>query len=122
MGWYNVFNAAEAGLWGVVAAIIAWRTPCATRQQRAAVGLACVSFAAFGLTDLLEIGRAGVIPLWLWTFKITCGSGILAARYTWRDWNTFRWRDPEFLFGAGCLAAVVALFVMQRVVEPLAMR
>jgi threonine/homoserine efflux transporter RhtA len=118
MDWYNAFNAVEAGLWFVVAAVIAGWTPCATRQQRAAVWLACVSFALFGLTDLLEIGRAGAIPLWLWGLKIACGSGILAARYTWRGWRTFRWRDREFLFGVGCLTAVGMLIVVQRGVEP----
>jgi len=117
MGWYNTFNAVEAGLWGVVAVVIACCTPCSTRQQRAAVTLGSAAFMAFGVTDLLEIGRAGAIPLWLWGLKIACGSGILAAHYTWRGWTTFRCRDREFLFGLGCLVAVAIMIAVQHVVE-----
>lgn len=81
--------------------------------------LATAAFVAFGVTDLLEIGHGGVIPLWLWAFKIACGCGILAARYTWHGWNTFRWRDREFLFGIGCLVAVGVVITVQQVLGQL---
>jgi hypothetical protein len=117
MDWYDTFNTVEAALWGVVAGVILRRTPCSSRQQRAAVSVAAGAFAVFGLTDLLEIGRAGTIPWWLWTAKIICGCTILAARYTWRGWNTFRFRDREFLFGLGCLVAVGVVIAMQNRVQ-----
>lgn len=83
MNWYNTFNAVEAGLWGVVAIIIIIRVPCQSWQQRFGMLLGSVAFIAFGITDVLEIGREGFIPLWLWGLKIACGIGILSARYTW---------------------------------------
>ena len=46
--------------------------------------------------------------------RLALGSGIVAARYTWRGWVTFRWRDREVLFGLGCLVAVGALITLQR--------
>ncbi len=113
MSWYQAFNLIEAGLWFVVAMVIAIRAPRATRQQFRGVILATVSFSLFGVTDILEAFHEGFIPLWLWGMKCLCGVGILSSRYTWRGWNTFRWRDREFLFGLFCLAAVVILIVLQ---------
>lgn len=113
MNWYESFNLAEACLWVLVAAVIVIRAPRKSRQQRWGVFLGAVSFVAFGLTDVIEARHQGSIPLWLWGFKILCGVGILSARYTWRGWSTFRWRDREFLFGLGCLIAVIAVIVLQ---------
>jgi hypothetical protein len=117
MNWYDTFNAIEAGLWGMVAAVILCRTASSTRQQRGAVVLAGLSFVTFGVTDLLEIGTDGLMPLWLWGCKVACGAAILSARYTWLGWDRFRWRDREVLFGLACLVAVVVLIVLQ-ITEP----
>jgi hypothetical protein len=114
MNWYNTFNAVEACLWGLVAVVIPLKASRDSAQQRIGVWLASAGFVAFGVTDLLEIGRQGAIPLWLWGFKIACGVSILVARYTWRGWNTFRWRDREVLFGLFCLASALALILLQR--------
>jgi hypothetical protein len=99
MNWYDAFNAIEAGLWASVALVIPCRFAANGLQQRAAVVLASVSFLAFGVADLLELGRDGLLPLWLWVTKIGCGGAILAARYTWIGWNRFRWRDREMVLG-----------------------
>jgi hypothetical protein len=114
MLWYDRFNLVEACLWGLVALVIPFRARAADLQQRAAVVLASVAFLAFGGTDLLEIGCAGHIPGWLWGLKIACGAAIVAARYTYRGWRTFRWRDREFLFALALLAAVIAVIGLQR--------
>jgi hypothetical protein len=113
MNLYNTFNVIEAGLWGIVALVIAWRTPRHSAQQRLAVLLGSGGFLAFGMTDLAEVGRDGALPLWLWGCKIACGVTILAARYTWRGWGLFRWRDREVLFGAACLLAVALIIWLQ---------
>lgn len=118
MNWYNAFNAAEAGLWATVAVIIPARVACATRQQWAGVTLACAAFLAFGGTDLLEIGREGSIPMWLWAAKVACGTMILSARYTWLGWNRFRWHNRDVLFGVACLASVGVLIALQWWIEP----
>jgi hypothetical protein len=120
MNWYNIFNAIEAGLWFVVALAIPCRIPCLSRQQRLGVILGCLAFITFGITDILEIGREGFIPLWLWGLKVACGTAILTARYTWLGWNKFRWRDREVLFGLACLASVGVLIYLQQVNERLA--
>jgi hypothetical protein len=116
-GWYEGFNVVEAVLWWIVAYVIYRRAPRESLQQRLAVLLAIVAFVAFGISDLLE-AREGFMPLWLWGFKCLCGAAILAARYTWRGWSTFRWTDREFLFGLGCLMAVIALITLQLSVVP----
>lgn len=117
MDWYNSFNTVEALLWFAVAIVIAVRVPTQTRQKRFGAGLASASFLVFGVTDLLEVGRAGHLPLWLWGLKIACGVGIFVSRYTWLGWNRFRWRDREFLFGLGCLVAVLVVIVLERWLE-----
>ena len=113
MTWYQTFNAAEAGLWVIMAIVIPLQAKCASRQQRLAVVLACLAFLAFAASDLLEINFETAIPWWLWGMKIACGTAILAARYTWLGWEKFRWRDREFLFGIFLLAATVTVIVLQ---------
>jgi len=117
MNWYNSFNAAEAGLWMLVAAVIPFRAARVTTQQRFAVLLGSPAFLTFGVTDLMEIGREGSLPMWLWGLKVACGAAILSARYTWLGWSRFRWHDREVLFSAGCLAAVIAVIALQRQIE-----
>jgi len=122
MNWYNSFNAVEAVLWGLVAIVIPFRVTCTNPRQRATVVLGSFAFVAFGVTDILEISHEAAIPLWLWGCKVACGVAILIARYTWLGWNRFRWRDREILFGLGCLAGVVVVFFLQRILNPLAIR
>lgn len=117
MNGYDTFNLVEACLWGVVAIVIALRAPRSSRQQRTGLILGVVAFLAFGVSDLLEIGKNGMLPLWLWGFKIACGIAILAARYQWLGWRKFCWRDREFLFGLGCLLAVLAVITLQRILH-----
>lgn len=117
VSWYNAFNAVEAILWALVALFILCRVPCANHKQRAAVVLAGVAFLAFGITDLLELGKDGSLPLWLWGRKVACGIGILCARYTWLGWTRFRWRDREVLFGLACLFAVALIVCVQRLLN-----
>jgi hypothetical protein len=116
MSLYDAFNAIEAVLWAVVAVVIWCRAPTPTRQQRLSVHLALAAFLAFGATDLLEIGSQGRLPMWLWGCKIGCGVAILIARYMWRGWATFRWRDREMTFAARCLIAVVGVVALQRLI------
>lgn len=118
MNWYEWFNLTEAGLWMLVATVIVFRVPRKSLQQQWGVFIGVVSFVAFGVTDVVEARHGGSIPLWLWGFKILCGVGILSARYTWRGWSTLRWSDREFLFGLGCLMAVIAVIVLQYQIGP----
>lgn len=113
MPWYDAFNLVEALLWALVAAVIFRRAPAATPRQRCAVTLASTAFILFGLTDVLEVGTHGRPPMWLWAAKIACGGTILAARYHWRGWRTFGWRDRELLFGLCCLTAVLLIVALQ---------
>lgn len=113
--WYVQFNLLEGLFWMMVAAVIALRVPAGTFQQRFAVLLAALAFVVFGVTDWLESRYEAKIPLWLWALKIACGCTVLAARYTWRGWHTFRWRDRELGFGVFCLMSVFALIWLQSV-------
>lgn len=113
MVWYDRFNLIEAVLWVLVALAVLFRSSPATPQQRWGVALGGAAFVVFGGTDLLEIGCAGFVPLWLWGLKIACGCAIFAARYLYRGWQTFRWTDREFLFGMAMLAAVGVVIAVQ---------
>lgn len=113
MLWYDAFNLCEAVLWGFVAGVVFERAPVASGRQRVAVLLGSLAFILFGLTDVLESGTGGLIPLWLWSVKVGCGVMILAARYHWRGWTTFRWRDREVLFALACLTAVATIVTLQ---------
>lgn len=117
MLWYDLFNFIEACLWGLVACALPFRAKADLPQQRVGVALGSAAFLAFGATDLLEIGRAGHIPGWLWGLKVACGAAILSARYTYRGWRTFRWRDREFLFALACVAAVAVVIAVQQRAE-----
>lgn len=119
MNWYDAFNAIEAVLWVIVAGVIAIRVPRTTAQQRFAIILGSMAFLAFAGTDLLEIGRTGTFPAWLWGLKIGCGIAILAARYTWRGWHRFRWTDREMQFGIACLIGVAVIIALQRWLDAL---
>jgi uncharacterized membrane protein len=114
MNWYDLFNTLEAVLWVGVAVVVV-RTPRRNRREAAACGLAVVGFLVFAATDLLEIGRDGRLPLWLWGLKIACGTAILAARFLWL--GRFRWRSRELLFAVGCLLAVLLILVLQHLLD-----
>lgn len=120
MPWslYDWFNFTEAWLWWGVAVFLMWKVTASTAQQLWAIRIGSVGFVFFGVTDLLEIGTAGRVPLSLWGVKIICGSIILSARYTWRGWRTFRWKDREFLFGIFSLLSVCGLILLQSMVSP----
>lgn len=113
MNWYGAFNVVEAVLWLFVAVVIPFRAKAAGSRQRLAITMGSVAFVAFGVSDLLEVGREGAIPLWLRAYKVACGVAIYAARFTWRGWSFFRIRDREVLFGIGCVIAVVVLVSLQ---------
>jgi hypothetical protein len=113
MSLYDLFNAAEGLLWWGVAAYLLWRVPTDEPRRRRALRAAAAIFLVFGITDWLELGTGGRLPLWLWGLKIACGAGIFACRYEWRGWHTLRWNDREVLFGVGCLVGVAIIVVVQ---------
>ena len=115
---YRWFNLIEALLWLIVAAIVSFRVPRSTSQQRRGVALGAFAFVLFGLSDVVEVQHTGNYPWWLWGWKIICGTLILVSRYTYIGWHRFRWRDREFLFGLSCLIAVmIVIFIQQGVIS-----
>ncbi len=79
MSLYDLFNAAEGLLWWGVAAHLLWRVPTDEPRRRRALCAAAAIFLVFGVTDWLELGTGGRLPLWLWGLKVACGAGIFAA-------------------------------------------
>lgn len=111
---YGLFNSVEAILWLVVAAVVQGTGSGECPRRRFARRVGAVAFVFFGGSDLAEVFHEGNIPMWLWTWKITCGIAIFYARYQWRGWQTFRFSDREFLFGCFCMIAVVLLMLLQQ--------
>ena len=104
--WPWNFNHVEAVLWLGVAVFLVTRVKPVHRRQRWALWAAAATFVVFGVSDWLEAGHSGTVPLWLYAVKIACGASIFACRFTWLGWRTWHWRHREFLFGVFCLAAV----------------
>lgn len=103
------FNRAEALVWFAVAACLPFVVRSASRRQIRCVFAASFGFVLFGVTDLLEAGRVGDVPAWLWAFKIACGSHLLVCRLIYIGRENFRPDDRWLLFGLFCLAVSVAL-------------
>lgn len=106
------FNRIEAIVWFLVALGLPFVIKSESRKQRLSVFAASFGFILFGITDLLEAAIDGVIPAWLWAFKISCATLLLACRFFYIGWRNFRLNDKWFLFGLYCLAASVVLIVL----------
>lgn len=113
MTFYDGFNLIEGVLWWGVAALLLRNATRANSRRRRLFLVAALVFGLFGVTDWLEVGRAGQLPLWLWALKVTCGATILWTRYEFRGWHTLRWHDRELLFSAGCLVGVAIAITLQ---------
>lgn len=111
--WYRNFNLLEGVLWVGVAVFLVSRVKPATRRQRLALWGAVVTFVVFGISDWLEAGRQGRVPLWLYAVKIACGAALLACRFTWLGWRHWHWRRPEVVFALFCLVAVAGAIWVQ---------
>jgi hypothetical protein len=78
---HAAFNAIEAGVWSLIASVIAWRSWRATGRTRVVGATAAVAFAAFAVSDLIEIQTgAWYRPLWLLAWKAATVV-VLAACY-----------------------------------------
>jgi hypothetical protein len=106
LDWYQAFNHIEAILWVGVAVFLVARIKPASPRQRWALWAAAATFGVFGLSDWLEAGRQGRVPLWLYSMKVACGVSIFLCRFTWLGWRRWHWLHREFLFGLFCLVAV----------------
>jgi len=89
-----------------VAVFLVCRVTPATRGQRVALWGAAVTFVVFGISDWLEAGLQGRVPLWLYAMKIACGTALLICRFTWLGWQHWHWRRREVVFATLCLIAV----------------
>ena len=105
------FNRAEALVWFVVAVWLPFVVRSESRKQQLGVYAGSIGFVLFGISDLLEAGRAGDIPAWLWVLKISCGAFLLSCRILYVGLENFRLNDRWLLFGLFCLAVTVALIL-----------
>jgi hypothetical protein len=77
----STLNVAEAVLWFVLAAVIAWRSLRSERRVRTCARIAALTFVAFAVSDLIESKTgAWYRPLWLLVWKAAC-IVILASCY-----------------------------------------
>jgi hypothetical protein len=82
----SVFNAVEAAVWLVVAAILTWASWRRTGRIRAYGAVAALSFAAFAASDVVEIQTgAWYRPLWLLAWKAACIATLAVCYYRWRQ-------------------------------------
>jgi len=69
-------------------------------------------FILLGITSLLEAGRTGDLPAWLWTSKIACAVFLSSCRFTYIGWQNFPLNDKWLLFGLFCLAANAVIIAL----------
>jgi hypothetical protein len=71
---HTLYNALEFGLWLILATALTWRASSARHDSRKAPFLiAAAAFAAFGVSDLVEIQTgAWYRPWWLLVWKVSC--------------------------------------------------
>lgn len=83
---HAVFNTFEAVLWAVVAITIAWHLRAAKRSVRLNGAAAAIAFAAFSLSDVVEIQTgAWYRPPWLLVWKTACIVVLLACYVRYRQ-------------------------------------
>jgi hypothetical protein len=114
MNWYNVFNSIEAALWAAIALSVLFATPIASRRQRAAVWVGCLALIAFGVTDLLELGRDGRLPLWLWGLKAVVFGLMVACQMVYSGVKQVRWNSREIVLCTGLGLGALGIIVLQR--------
>jgi hypothetical protein len=114
---YEAFNHLEAAAWFIIAIVLPFRVARRSRKQNVIVFTASVTFIAFGFTDILEAPTHGDLPIWLWIYKFACAAILLACRYTYLGWCSFRLSDRYLLFAILCLAASVLAIFLPRILE-----
>jgi hypothetical protein len=83
---HAVFNAIEAVVWSLIAAVLAWLSWRATGRTRAVCATAAIAFAAFAVSDLIEIQTgAWYRPLWLLAWKAACIIVFVACYFSARQ-------------------------------------
>jgi hypothetical protein len=122
MNWYDDFNRLEGVLWWLVALGVLGLTKRRTSKQHALTWLAAAGFVVFGVSDWLEVGCEGRLPLWLWALKIGCGVVILGCHFAWTGWQPGQLRSREFRFAMVCLAAVCGILLLQAVFDQVTSR
>jgi hypothetical protein len=66
-------NFVEAGLWAIIAVVIAVKAIFEPRAIRRLFVVLAIAFAAFGLSDVVEAGSgAWWRPWWLFAWKVGC--------------------------------------------------
>lgn len=72
------FNLAEGIFWATVAGTVFWRTRRSAQLRKLGAGTA-LTFAAFGLSDFIEVKtRAWYTPWWLFALKAACVASLIA--------------------------------------------
>lgn len=111
---YETFNYVECAAWFVIAAVLPLRLRGSVPpEKRGAVIRAVVTLAAFGLSDFFEARTHGLIPPWLWGWKLLCAACLLKCRYDYIGRERFRWLDRTNILALICLLAVIlAMFLL----------
>jgi hypothetical protein len=77
---HMAFNTIEAIVWFAIAIGLAWRSLSAAGRMRIIGLTAAVAFAAFGVSDLVEIQTgAWYRPVWLLAWKAACIIALVAC-------------------------------------------
>jgi hypothetical protein len=81
----TTFNTVEAIVWFAIAIGLAWRSLSAAGRTKNIGITAAVAFAAFGVSDLVEIQTgAWYRPAWLLAWKVACIVILVACYFRMR--------------------------------------
>lgn len=82
---YSDFNYLEALVWVIIGGALLWRQAHGyfPREKRGIIRSAAIAFFFFGCTDIMEADFEfnGLVPLWVWAWKIFFGAVLVKCRY-----------------------------------------
>lgn len=109
---FEIFNRIEACIWFSAAIGLLFFIKWDSKRQLASIRIATFGFVLFGITDLLEAPTHGLVPAWLWVFKITTATLLLGCRVIYVGRKNFRLTDRWLVFGVICLVISACIIWM----------
>ena len=110
---YEAFNYFECVAWITIGVALHLRFRQHPADKRAVIARTSIAFIVFGISDYLEAPTHGLLPPWLWAWKILCGAYLLKCGYDYLGRERFRWFDRRKILALCCLLAVLFVVLLR---------
>jgi len=95
----EAFNHFECATWNTIGIVLPFWFRRSPVEKRPIIIRAAVTFVVFGVSDYFEAPTHGLVPAWLWVWKILCGASLLWCRHDYIGPEQFRWLDRTNILG-----------------------